>query len=395
MMSGGEHLSVRRLALAAALLSACGGLETPVGDVVPLPPFGSVSGRLVGAGAGTSTIPAPYAYPLGRPDLKVAIAADGTYQLDGVPTGAQAIVLWDGVERAELVSLSFSAEGEARISDRYGSNAAVVDAQKMPFAGSVLAAVAPEGGAIAWLPSFTMRSTDLSEQRPLSGGVTTVYPLPGGTFDLAAVLPGFVEGSTPVTVLAAATVTAQVTLPIDPTAPAPGCGSSPGCENGLVCNVSDGRCYVCTASDTSNCLVNEVCDSSTGLCKSTGQAAICSACAADAECQPGICVIPSGSSAGYCSRTCVADTDCPSGFFCGDTSKRCKAPEGCEKWLLTMGATCLSSERCDDALDHGRCEHPEYQAGYCTAPCKSSTDCRIGSGLASTFNCTGGYCTPP
>jgi hypothetical protein len=373
------------LGLAAAVvaisLAACGGLETPERG------FGSVTGRIVGAADGS------YVYPLGLPGLKISPAADGSFAITNVPAGEQQLVLWDGVDRAELASVAVVAGGAATLPDRYGAYASVAPELRMPFAGTVLAGVAPDGGAIAWGPAFSLKLTDLAALVPAAGGVISIYPLPGGTFDLAAALPGFTSGAAPVTVLAAATATVQVRLPIDLAAAAPGCGSAPGCESGLACNPVDGRCYACTATDSSRCATNEVCDTSTGLCKSTlGVAAVCSSCTADANCAPGVCIIASGATSGYCSHTCVANLDCPAGFYCGSTSKRCRAPNGCEAWLQTMAATCLGSERCEDALYNGRCEHAVGAPGYCTAACQSGVDCRIGSGTASTMSCNGGYC---
>jgi hypothetical protein len=369
----------------AVFVGACGGLETPVSSV------GFVTGRILDAGPGA------YAYPLALPDQKVMLAADGSFRIDDVPVGSTAIVLWDGVQRAELAIAEVRPGGELALADRYGSSSVVPELQKMPLAGAVLAAVTPEGGAIASGPSYSFRLTDHVAVVPSSGGVTTVYPLPGGTFDLSALLPGFREGVAPVVVLSGATVAAQVALPIDLGAAAPGCGSAPGCENGLVCDQADGRCYMCTAADSSACANDEVCDAVAGLCKASGagNADVCSSCGADADCSRGACVIATGATTGYCSLGCAATGDCPAGFYCGATSKRCKAPEGCDAWLRTMGATCLSYERCEDELYGGRCEHPYGEAGYCTAPCRSNTDCRIGTGAASTFTCSGGYCTPP
>ena len=261
------------LALLAVLVGACGGLETPVANV------GIVSGRIIDAGPGA------YAYPLAHPDLKVMVAADGSYAISHVPPGATSIVLYDGVQRAELVPAEVKEAVELRLADRYGSYASVGELEKMPLAGAVLAAVTPEGGAIASGPAFSFRLTEHLGVVPPAGGVITLYPLPTGTFDLSALLAGFREGVAPVAVLSGATVTAQVRLPIDLQSSAPGCGSAPGCENGLVCSPADGRCYMCTATDASRCAANEVCDTASGLCKATGAGigAVCSACSADAD----------------------------------------------------------------------------------------------------------------
>lgn len=380
------------VATCGSILAACGGLETPAG---------AVSGRIVGA-----AIPGAYAYPLGRPDLKASVQADGTFRMEGVPTTIRAFVLYDGFPapngRAELVMLAVKGGGEARIGDRFGAGAILPPAEeggRMARAGTVLAAAMPQGGAIAAGPTFAIHGTDQSGVVPSSGGIVPVYPLPAGAFEVAAALPGFVMTAARVDVVAGQTTPAPVSLPIDLDATAPGCGSvpeEPRCENGLVCNPEDGRCYVCTAWDASSCGAGEACDAATGLCTQSGPGggATCSACSADADCGFGVCVRGEEEPAGYCSVACAAHVECPAGFACSD-SGRCEAPAGCDGWLQTMAATCVSGDRCEDALRDGRCERTEDLPGYCTARCRTSADCAVGSGVASTFVCAAGWCTPP
>jgi len=381
---GSSGIRAARFAALAVLLGGCGGLSTP-GLLV-----GDVAGRILGASPGA------YAYPLGRPDLKSPVKVDGTWRLEGVPRSVTAIVLWDGNDRAELVPIVIASGAEVQVADRHGAGAGAGEPE-MPLAGALLASVDPEGGAIPWAPSFSVRGTDHADLRPISGGCETIYPLPAGAFVVEALLDGFAPTSASVLIVEGATSAAAVTLPIDAGAPAPGCGSTPGCENGLVCEVTDGRCYVCTGADASACGAGGACDSATGLCVPAGPIGdLCAACTADAECGAGACVIPEHEAAGWCVRRCDGDADCPAGFKCGDEG-RCRAPEGCLEWIRTMGSTCVSQGSCEEGLAEARCVKPvpAVQAGYCTAPCASDADCQIGTGVAATMVCAAGLCALP
>lgn len=218
-------------ALAAALLAACPQLETPLAPV---------TGRIVGARAGA------YAYPLGRPDMKVALAGDGSFRLQGVPTEIDEFVLFDGVPangRAERVVQELNGGEENRIPDRYGSDASVDPALLMPLAGTVVATVSVDGGATVAGPSFTFVETDQEALTPATGGQITIYPLAAGSYELSASLAGFTPADVLVQVEPGLTVTALLTLQIDLGAPKPGCAALPGCDGGLSCNPMDGRCY--------------------------------------------------------------------------------------------------------------------------------------------------------
>jgi hypothetical protein len=366
------------------LLAACGGLETPIA---------TVRGRIVGASPGA------YAYPLGRPDLKVTpvVGVDGVadFVLEAVPTGVGALVLYDGADRAEQVPVALVGGAEARVGDRFGAGSGMPEPARMPLAGAILAAAIADGGAVPSAPRFTADGTDHegAGSDPGSTGVATLYPLPPGAFTVTASLPGFHERRVAVQVLPGATAGAQVWFEIDGAAAARGCAASEdGCENDLRCNPVDGRCYDCVSA--SDCDSEETCDAATGLCRPLSGVAgeTCSACAADSECTSGVCVRNDGD-LGYCSEACSAT--CPAGFECR-ADGRCWAPTGCDHWLQTMGRTCLNDDPCTESLVGGRCERPGAGIGYCTAPCMDLNDCQIGNGTAATFVCApGGYCTPP
>lgn len=366
------------------LLVACGGLESPVGDV---------SGRIIGASAGA------YAYPFGQPALKTQLAIDasgvGTFTFRDLPANAvSAIVLYDGSDRAELVPVTMEGGRVNRLADRYGAAATLSsELLRMPLAGTLLAAAVPDGGATPWQPTFDLPQTDHANLTPSSGGVYTVWPLPAGQFGVSASLTGFKGGATTVHVVSGMTMTAPVTLPIDLGAARPGCGSAPGCENGLVCEPLDGRCYECTAGDASLCSAG--CDVATHLCKAPAPAAstYCSPCTTSVDCGSSqvsnmYCRKSDDSTTGYCTRSgCSSDSDCPAGFGCSESI--CRPPNGCGTWIQTMGAACYSgSSTCSYGLKNGWCQgagddHP----GTCTAGCRSDLDCHVGSGFNSTYSC--------
>jgi hypothetical protein len=217
---------------AAALLAACPELESPLA---------TVAGRILGASPGA------YVYPEGRPDLKVPVAPDGTYRLEGVPTSVEALILFDGAPfatgRAERVVLELEGGETNWIDDRFGSGAAVDEALRMPLAASVLATVAVDGGATVERPSFTISGTEHQALNPPSGSQLTIYPLPAGTWDVSASLAGFDTAQVEVQVGAGLTADASLSLGIDLGAAEPGCAALPGCDGGLICDVTNGSCH--------------------------------------------------------------------------------------------------------------------------------------------------------
>jgi hypothetical protein len=224
---------LRALSVATvALLAACPELQTPLA---------TVTGRIVGASPGA------YAYPLGRPDLKVAVGAGGAYRLEGVPTSVGAFILFDGLPfptgRAERVVLELEGGEENRITDRFSSGSLVDEALWMPLAGSVLASVSVEGGATVSGPSFTVTETEHEDLTPPSGSDLTIYPLPPGSYEVSASLPGFDAATVSVQVEPGLTVDAALGLEVDLDDPEPGCAALPGCDGGMSCDVTDGYCY--------------------------------------------------------------------------------------------------------------------------------------------------------
>ncbi|MGB8930435.1 MAG: hypothetical protein WCC48_04190 [Anaeromyxobacteraceae bacterium] len=365
-----------------------------------------MTGRIVGA-----SVPGAYVYPLGRPDLKVDVQPDGSYRLEAVPTDHRSLVLYDGFPspngRAELVTLEIRGGNENPVADRYGAGATSVPSglKRMPLAGTVLAAAMPDGGATPWQPRFDLPETVHFGMTPATGGAIPVFPLPAGTYQLSAALPGFTLSAVAVTVAAGMTSPAPVALPIDLAATAPGCGSVPAdapsrCENGLVCEPLDGRCYECVVPDDPHCTSG--CDVATHLCKAPAASAstFCSPCSSSTDCGSSqvpnmYCRKSDDSTTGYCTRSgCSSEPDCPAGFLCSEGI--CRPPNGCGTWIQTMGATCYSSSsNCAYGLKNGWCQgagddHP----GTCTASCRADVDCHVGTGFNSTYNCNLTASTP-
>ncbi len=362
---------VTRIAAAAlvAALSACGGLETP--DLSR----GAVAGRIDGA------LPGAYAYVYGAPQLRAALAADGTFEIDGVPVGSASVVLYDGSNHAEMVAVEVQGATRAWI-DR--------TAAAMPLAGSIVAAARPQGGTIGMGASYTVDGTVLAGVMATSTALSVeLWPLPGGSFVVWAALPGFLSVATPVTALGGATVAAEADLNIDPPDPEHGCVNKT-CRAPLLCELADGWCYECLQDQ--DCLgIGETCVAHACVAApSAGARQICDPCAGPSDCASGSCF--GGDPAGpYCSQTCTTDIDCPAGFACSNYA--CVAPLGCAALTATFGAPCLDNGGCDDALWAGVCVGvgAPGTTGYCSAGCLVAADCSAAVGLP---NCTAGACAP-
>ncbi len=379
--------------------AACGGLESP--DLAS----GLVAGKITGAqlvapqnGCATTdqNVPCwvpPYAYPLGRPDLKVSLGADGSYELTA-PVGTPAIVLYDGAARAELVPVEVLSAARTEVAERFGGGATVSDALKMPLASVVYASASVDCGAQVRDPRFTMLQTGLATEHagvaPASASIAALWPVPQGTFDLAAAMRGFNTGDRPVDVPAGTTVLADLVLDVADGDPALGCVST-GCrETSLHCSDQTGYCYRCDSD--ADCPVT--CDHTTWTCVASGSADACDACDPsqdNAQCgaSPSACVpLQTDPSKGYCSRTCTATADCPAGFACDGTF--CRPPnDDCIHWIASFGASCLEDVACD-ALAAGQCVGAAgTTSGHCTAPCSAPADCPASLGFTV---CDAGLC---
>jgi hypothetical protein len=311
-----------RLTLAAlfTLAAGCGGLGTP--DLAT----GVVEGKVLNHVAGKA-----YVYPLGRPDLKQVLGADGQFRISA-PVSTRALVVYDGTGdggytsfgRAGLVDVELESAQVRHLDDE--------DAADMPLAGGVLAGTRA-AGAVCNSPRFTVDGTDQQATAP-SGAVPAVYltPLPQGDFQVSAELPGFHRRSKDFTVVANASVQVDVDLDPDEADDDRGCLRT-GCEAQLRCE-SDGWCR----SDQAN---------------------------------------------GACGGACDGANPCRAGLFC-NTSQRCEAPGGCDAYALAFGGVCFTSTETTDCapLSGGVCTGSplldDHHAGYCTAHCVDQAQCPTG-----------------
>jgi len=425
-MGGGRTLGrgvqamgmVRRAALplAAALsvgAAGCGALEVP--DLG----HGLVQGKLTGARTvpvdcfqadlSLPCTPTAYVYPLGHPELRTAVAADGSYALT-VPAGSGALVLFDGAQRSEIVPVDVRGADLTTVPERFGDAAAVDDTLRMPRSSLVVASVQVACGATVKDPQFTLRETDHVDVGS-TAAFALLWPVPQGSFDLAAVMPGFRPGVRSIVVGAGTTLAPEVALDVDDGEREPGCAST-SCPVQLPrCNPTDGFCYQCLSDD--DCTApGSTCDLPTHSCVATpggGTFQACATCSGDSDCgvyagsgtatNPSLAAVcrsvttQSGATFHYCTVSgCAAGTDCPSGFSCG-TDGFCKPPEGCYAWAATFGASCTEGEGCREHLAGGRCVGgSEASAGTCTAPCGTDADCPAALGYAQ---CAAGLCAAP
>jgi hypothetical protein len=358
------------LLLSGLALTACDGLDNP--DLAT----GSVTGRILNASS------AAYVYPLGRPDLRVSNSSgSGTWQftIERVPVETEELVVVDtaGVARAQLVRAEVEGGEVRQVRDD-------VDAAAMRPAGRVAAAARLQGGcgAIAVSPRFTVGGTDQAGVPANSTGGAELELLPEGRFDLLAEMVGFRKGRTTVDVVAGATTPKTVVLEIDDESEARGCNSGGGCHGGdLHCSPTDGACYECLADG--DCGNGRTCDTAQHVCRAAGtNGDICESCTGDFQCAGGLCFVPSGASAGYCSRSCAGGAACPAGFDCQGGA--CVAPTGCARYIAAFHSDCFDDDACRTDLKNGACQeeypdgydnYPEPDAGECSAPCSVDADC--------------------
>ncbi|BDG01648.1 carboxypeptidase-like regulatory domain-containing protein [Anaeromyxobacter oryzae] len=326
-----------RSAVAVALVSlaACGGLETP--DLRT----GVVVGRISGAATGG------YVYPLGRPELKVALAADGSFRI-AAPAGTQSLVLYDGTFQRDPVTGALLSPGRAQQVEVEVEGADVRDvgdhpASGLPLAGSVLAGVRAESGARCKDPRFTVDGTDRDEVVTDGAPAAFLAPLPEGDYPLTVSMDGFRSRTATVRVVAGATTPYDTELLVDDGAEVKGCVATSGCDaSELACHSDDGRCHYDGAPSAT-------CGASCG---------IGGACGAGLACQGGVCT----------------------------------APQGCEAYFAVAGSWCVADDACAGALVSGTCRtSDDHSAGICTAPCTSDAEC---AGFGAGASCSSNVCRP-
>lgn len=356
----GVPTGTRAALILAAALWGCGALKNP--DVAK----GSVRGRITGAVAGAQ------AYVLGHPEVAAPIASDGTFRLDGVPSGDQYLVLYDGDLGAELVEVEVASADLVQV--------APID-RPLAVAGSIVAAGNPLVGVRATGLAFGVDGTVL--QGLSATPSATLFPLPAGKFALRATQPGFKEAVALVEVASGQSVPVEMHLDVDDASAARGCLSS-SCEEGLSCNPADGHCYLCVSDADcpgGTCTADHVCAPGTA-----GTGHFCAACSSGAECQGGgnaVCAASNehgDTTPGYCTTACTSDATCPAGVKC--VSGACEVELSCLAYATTFGATCLKSDACAAGVEGGTCYRPpgvpSTSLGTCTASCQSGSACPTG-----------------
>ncbi len=382
------------LALAALALACSGGFDTPDLDC------GIVEGRLLNANAGG------FVYPFGRPDLKANVDFDGRFSMQDVPVETTEIIVIDGPDpvdatrRAQIV-WGIEVQGAQRTS------LPDLDVLSMPFAGAVLAAVQPAGGATAVAARFTVVGTDQVDVVAVSG-TEGLFPLPPGIFEITASMAGFETTTSGTQVLEATTMPLLVPLPVDLSSSRPGCAATGLCRNSLVCNPADGFCYECVgtlpmadvdcvaAHGTGSTCSGFTCQGGTGA--TTGED-ICGPCADDTQCFPGVCVTYGGER--FCSEMYGAFS-CPAGFGRatdqGTTRDVCVPYDGCASYRIAFGSACFDNSQCATLFQllppDVSCVVGTSGAGYCTGLCTTSEDCVI-PGWTCSPGMPYGQCVPP
>ncbi len=390
-MSGWNGMrSWRQLALVALMgLAGCGELETP--DFA----HGSIAGRVVGAQLDG------FAYPLGHPELKKLVEADGSFRFDDLPVGSTRLLVYDDLlpdgktRRAELVEVVVPGAGVARF-QRNGENAPVSPSDKMAWAGAVVATVSPDGGGIAAAPRFEVVGTRLAAA-PLPGSAAVnlgLLPAASGVYQLTASAAGYKTATRPIDVVSA-TNGYDVALEIDTSGSGPyGCDAAGGgCVNGLKCDAASGRCVQCLADG--DCATGS-CDVDEHFCTApppggAGDGAVCASCSSDTQCQgvtlsmagtpsAGRCELAPLATSGYCTWSLWPGygSFCPAGFlFLPDATgiDRCVPADSCEAYFDRFGQGCFTDESCRSggelagAICYGADPAGEVP-GYCTAECR-------------------------
>jgi hypothetical protein len=389
------------LAAAAALLGACGGLDTP--DVST----GEVSGRLLNVKRAASTDPdapplKPLVYVLGKPELFSEVGDDGSYRIANVPAGpATKLVFYDGGEpgsgRAQVVAVEVRGASRTRVDK----------GDEMPLAARVVVLPRAAGGCDTAAAEVTLAESDLRRRRGDRRGRVDLFPVPEGEWDVQGALEGF----RPEVVRLAAAAGSETALELDLDEPEDsaerrGCVSA-GCSAGLSCDRDDGRCYECANDE--DCGAGAECEDHVCLPHGTSGGLdrdVCQPCASDAQCGvDGVCLAAGGTTGGLCASAAEGgsnDQPCDAGFLPATVSGRavCVPPgwstdmrAACTAVVTTFGEPCFGDAACAAALAGGVCAKPAGAGpttpGVCSAPCRKDSDCPNHIGFRT---CSAGLC---
>ncbi len=170
------------------------------------------------------------------------------------------------------------------------------------------------------------------------------------------------------------------------------CERDTDCSSLFCADPGDGRkrCMVPCRGGEGTCFAGEVCVALDGQCNGcldasrvVGGRGLGEPCETDEACRTGRCWVEPGYdvSAGYCTRECEDDEDCPAGYHC---RARGEEPDVCvrgarpgldgEREGPGTGANCLVNEDCGPG---GFCAS-RGEARWCTDFCGSGEDCPEG-----------------
>lgn len=199
------------------------------------------------------------------------------------------------------------------------------------------------------------------------------------------------------------------------------CCSGDSCNFGLSCN--GGTCgaaqcgnqgQACCGGDT-QCAGSLVCSGGTCQTSGTGTAAIGAACTDAGQCAGGRCLGSANYPAGYCTRNCNTQGDCPTGSVC-TTDPSNAINRVCLDACSQIGAQgdCRAGYVCDRAGSHQptdpgvcvpRCDQASSNiCGGSGNTCNATTGlcagqpgygCGAGGGCNAGGTCTNGYCEAP
>jgi hypothetical protein len=324
-------------------------------------------------------------------------AADGRYQLDGIPAGPVSLGYFrPGYLPAELDGLTLqpgedfaAAEVDLARDDgtQTGSISGTVSYQPVPgtmgaaalSATNVSTGVATTAMSDATTGAFTFSAlpAGLYDVRGTRDGYTAalvpnvlVFPMQATALALAFGQGGSEsDGGRPPAPDAGPSIACAQTADCGPgqwcdgNLCAPLCSSTVLCGGGRVC---DPTSHTCVTPCTSTCPTGQTCDPAARVCRTVcGDALPC----------------PNGfkCSANACVPACVLDSDCPS------VHQTCTGGSCVPNGTCATDLDCLETQLCATPLCAPR-QAPDggWDAGW---PCKSACECRLGE------TCTYGVCT--
>ncbi|MBI2895028.1 MAG: matrixin family metalloprotease [Deltaproteobacteria bacterium] len=158
------------------------------------------------------------------------------------------------------------------------------------------------------------------------------------------------------------------------------------CEDGAEC--LSGRCVGfagnkrCTreCDEADDCPDGWVCEG--GLCFVQDEGTICAPCNDDGDCVSRLCV--SGDGAGFCSRECDGETDCPDGYSCVERV----GVRACEPDAACFGQACDETE-CLDGYLCGQIHGEKSCTRECDDehPCPNDYECVEGNSEGTVWVC--------